>query len=72
MQKAIDNGYILAGRDARYLEFVYIDPAAYRHFLLVLKVASAGQEVWVQTFHRTDAASLKSKRKRLSLLREHT
>ena len=72
IQRAIDGGYILRGRDRQYLEFLYIDSSGpYRHYLLVLKIARYGQEVWVQTFHRSDETALRSRLKKAIPLRVH-
>jgi|SRR5580698_4735522 hypothetical protein len=73
IQYAIDEGYILRGRKPEFLEFFFIDTRGpYRHYLLVLKVARYGQEVWVQTFHRSDEHILRAKLKRSAkVLRLH-
>jgi hypothetical protein len=72
IQKAIDFGYVFQGRDHRYLEFVYIETKkTYKHYLLVLKVARYGLEIWVQTFHRIDEGRLRSKIRKLRMIRLH-
>ncbi len=72
IQNAINEGYIFRGREPKYLEFIFVDAAGpYRHFLLVLKVARMGQEIWVQTFHRSDEFALRSRIKKKRMLRPH-
>lgn len=46
IQNAINRGYIFAGRESKYLEFIYIDTTdPYRHYLLVLKMTGFGEEI---------------------------
>jgi hypothetical protein len=72
IQSAINEGYIIRGRELKFLEFVFIDSRGpYRHYLLVLKTAMYGQEVWVQTFHRSDEYLLRAKLKAGRMIRQH-
>jgi hypothetical protein len=72
IQNAINRGYIFAGRESKYLEFIYIDTTdPYRHYLLVLKMTGFGEEIWLQTFHRSDEPTLRSRLRKRRLLRPH-
>ena len=72
IQKAIDKGYVLKGRGPKFLEFVLVDDhSGFKHYLLVLKTTKESQEVWIQTFHRTDTHRLRSKLRKLRLIRTH-
>jgi hypothetical protein len=70
IQTAVNEGYIFRGRKSRYLEFLYVDAKGpFRHYLLVLKTARYGEEIWLQTFQRSDAQTLRSRIKNQRLLR---
>jgi hypothetical protein len=72
VQRAIDSGYCFESSKTNHLEFVYFDTNLRRtEYLLVLKSAKWGDEVWLVTFHRTNKDQYKSKARRQKLLRDH-
>jgi hypothetical protein len=70
IQIAIDFGYALLERGD--LVFVYLDETVFHEmFVLVLKKAERGQEIWLKTFHRAEASKLKRLLRNGNLLRDH-
>ncbi len=65
IQPAIDRGICIKSEKSGHIEFLYADQKIFgSRFLLVLKVAASGQEVWLMTFFRTNDGQIKSKLKR--------
>lgn len=76
LQNMINDGWCLLSRTRR-LEFLYVDNDVFQaRFLLVLKAAANGREIWMATFHRTNEQQIRSHlaraRKEGRLLRTHT
>lgn len=70
MQVAINFGYALLERDD--LVFAYIDDAVFRAiFILAVKEAANGEELWIKSFHRCKPRKLEKLLKASELLREH-
>lgn len=72
IQVAISEGWCVLNRERTALEFMYEDgrkPSV--AFLLALKSAMDGREVWVRTFHRMDPKAIRSRLRRGEILRYH-
>ena len=70
VQTAIDFGYCFSGKKSQYIEFILITEGSRRsYYLLVLKSARLGQEIWFQTFHQVNEARLREKLKKLPIVR---
>jgi len=71
MQIAINHGYAILERGD--LVFVYLDDTVFNDmFVLAIKEAANGQELWVKSFHRCEPRKLNRLLKNGELLREHT
>jgi hypothetical protein len=65
IQPTIDKGVCIRSEKSGQLEFLYADQKIFgSRFLLVLKAANGGREVWLVTFFRTNDAQIKSKLRR--------
>ncbi len=72
VQAAIDHGHCLLGKADNHLEFIYFDDQnSNRPWLLVIKSARWGQEVWLVSLYRTHRQQIQSKLRRHRMLREH-
>ena len=72
VQAAIDRGFCLVGKKPGHLEFIYVDDRSMSEaYILVIKSARYGEEVWLVTLHRTNPEQIRSKRRRQKLLRDH-
>jgi hypothetical protein len=72
VQYAINEGHCFRGGEYNHLEFMYFDKSDFnKPYLLVIKSARWGQEVWLVTFYRTDLQQFRAKRRRQHLYREH-
>jgi len=70
LQSAIDEGFCLRSKDHAMLEFVYYN-ASQKPYIVVLKCAAFGQELWVVTMHRSNRQQARSKTKRQYVYRDH-
>ncbi len=72
VQLAIDKGYCFVGTKPNHIEFLYFDNKNDNdEYLLVIKSARWGEEVWFVTFHRTRKQQYRSKSRYQKLLRGH-
>jgi hypothetical protein len=70
VQLALENGYCLESAKARHLEFVYYDQRN-KPYVVIVKSARWGEELWLCTAHRSNKLQAKSKTKRQIILRDH-
>lgn len=75
IQVAINHGYaILQRRDSRNTEllFAYVDDAVFQaNFLLAIKQARGGEEIWLKSFYRCQPGRVQRLLRDGELLREH-
>jgi hypothetical protein len=75
IQIAIDHGYALLSRRSPgkpELLFAYVDDAIFNsNFLLAIKQANAGSEIWMKSFYRCEPSRIRSFLRSCELLREH-
>ena len=71
-QDAIMHGYIFLGRRSNVFEFLYFQKKLQKEYLLVLKTARWGQEVWFVTFHRIAVQDYRAKSRKLTQIRDHS
>jgi len=70
IQVAISEGWCVLNRARAALEFLYEDSRKPNlAFLLALKSAEEGREVWVRTFHRMDPKAIRSRLRRGEIIR---
>ncbi len=69
VQPAIEHGY--AGIHRGDLVFLYFHEETRRWFLLAVKTAAAGAELWLKSFYPLDAKRTGKIRRQMTMLREH-
>lgn len=70
LDETIDRGMVL--RDGnQHLVFFHFDPYVWnRWFRVTIKRCNEREMLWLSTFHKTELAQVRSKKRRLPLLRE--
>jgi hypothetical protein len=70
VSQVIDRGTILQERAKPSMILSYSkDQESHRHYVAVMKIANAACEVWLISFHRTDARQIRKWRQRHVILR---
>lgn len=72
IQVAVDRGWCRVDDRRRSLGFLLDDDVLHHTiFLLAIKTAAGGEELWLRTFHRSNAEQLRSHLRRGGILRNH-